>query len=58
MIDVSKIKKIGKKFITIKNNNFLSFKFILNLNFLINSQESNKKGINKSICFIKKRLGY
>ena len=37
--------------INIKNNNFLSFKLILNLNFVIKKKDIIKKGNSIPICF-------
>ena len=58
MTDVKNIKIIGKIFINIKNNNFLSFKFILKLIFFINKKIKNKNGINIPICLSKNNNGY
>ena len=51
--DVKNINTIGKKFIKIKNNNFLSLKSTLNLIFLIINQFKNKNSTNIPICLNK-----
>ena len=53
-----KIRRKGKILIKIKKINFLSLKFNLNLNFLINNETKKKKGNNIPICLDKKRIGY
>ena len=55
---VIKIKKIGKIFMEYKKINFLSLKFILNLNFFIKTNINKKNGMSMPICFIKKIIGY
>ena len=57
IIDVINIKKIGKTLIDNKKSNFLSFKLIFNLIFLINSQIKMKKGIIIPICLLIKTKG-
>jgi len=41
-----------------KKINFLSLKFILNLNFFIKTNINKKNGMSMPICFIKKIIGY
>ena len=54
---MNKISIIGIILTKIKNNNFLSLKLTLNLNFLTSNLKSTKKGINRPICFNKKIIG-
>ena len=46
-MEVKNISPIGIKLINIKNNNFLSFKDTLNLNFFIKKNDIKKNGINE-----------
>ena len=55
--DVTVIKIIGIRLIKTKNNNFLSFKFILILYFETVNTNITKKGIRIKICFPKNIIG-
>jgi len=51
--EVKNISPIGTRLINIKNNNFLSFKDILNLKFFIKKNDIMQNGINITSCLPK-----
>ena len=57
VIEVKNINIIGTRFTKIKNNNFLSFEDILNLNFFTRKNDIIKNGINIPTCLPKNIKG-